>query len=175
MKMKIRHLWVLGMSSMIILSACGQNSDEGDQKDHDHKTHKKADKNSNKSEKQSNNTEVDQDSNQETQNNANKEPKMNKQHTQDNQPITIDEAKKIFYNSKNMKAFAQNKDELIYNKDKSNNDEYYVDFAASDARGHPIKSQAIVDRTTGEIKEITYLSSDDPKVDKMLPNEEEKI
>ncbi|NWN85554.1 MAG: hypothetical protein HLX47_06455 [Staphylococcus sp.] len=57
--MKIRHLWVLGMSSMIILSACGQNSDEGDQKDHDHKTHKKADKNSNKSEKQSNNTEVD--------------------------------------------------------------------------------------------------------------------
>lgn len=67
------------------------------------------------------------------------------------------------------------RNEFHVNKDKSNKDEYYVDFAASDARSHPIKSQAIVDRTTGEIKEITYLSSDDPKVDKMLPNEEEKI
>lgn len=113
-------------------------------------------------------------------NNNDKNTENNKKSSQkqknNKEDVTEQEAEDMVYDWYKKSSYgARLRNEFHVNKDKSNKDEYYVDFAASDARGHPIKSQAIVDRTTGEIKEITYLSSDDPKVDKMLPNEEEKI
>ncbi|OAO11351.1 MULTISPECIES: hypothetical protein [Staphylococcus] len=150
--MKLRHLWLLGMSSVMILSACGQNSDDNHKDDNDHKIHKKADKDSNKSKKQSNNAEIsqEQNSNQEVQSNSNKEAKTNKQNTQDNEPITIDEAKSIAYKSKDIHGFVQDKGKLIYNKDKSNNDEVFIETPFGGINTS-VKHHAIIDRHTGEI------------------------
>lgn len=52
--MKFRKLGMLGLSSFIILSACGQNTDNNNKKDNDQNQTQERDKKSDETEKQSN-------------------------------------------------------------------------------------------------------------------------
>ncbi|MEY8601431.1 hypothetical protein ACWEXQ_05775 [Staphylococcus shinii] len=148
--MKFRKLWMLGLSSFIILSACGQNADDNDKKDNN-KAHK-SDKNSDETEKQSNEeiAENNQNSKNQSQGETNATKTTTEENNQNSKPITIDEAKSIAFNSEDLVNFTQNKDNLIYNKDKSNNDEIFIETPFGGIN-ESVKHHAIIDRNTGEI------------------------
>jgi len=118
--MKFRKFGMLALSSFIILSACGQNTE-----DNHKKTiikHMKKDKKSDQTENQSNDevAENNQNTKNQSQGESNAAKTTYETNSQNSQPITIDEAKSIAFNSEDILNFTQNKDELIYNKDKSN-------------------------------------------------------
>lgn len=125
--MKFRKLGMLGLSSFIILSACGQNTDNNNKKDNDQTQER--DKKSDETEKQSNDevAENNQNTKNQPQGESNAAEATNEANSQNSRTITIDEAKSIAFNSEDILNFTQNKDELIYNKDKSNNDEIFIE------------------------------------------------
>lgn len=132
--MKFRKLGMLALSSFIILSACGQNTEDNHKKDNN-KTHEK-DKKSDQTENQSNDevAENNQNTKNQSQGESNAAKTTYETNSQNSQPITIDEAKSIAFNSEDILNFTQNKDELIYNKDKSNNDEIFIETPLVDKR-----------------------------------------
>ncbi|MCG1377962.1 hypothetical protein K4Q46_11210 [Staphylococcus epidermidis] len=148
--MKFRKLGMLGLSSFIILSACGQNTDNNHKKDSDQTQER--DKKSDETEKQSNDevAENNQNTKNQSQGESNATKTTYETNSQNSQPITIDEAKSIAFNSEDILNFTQNKDELIYNKDKSNNDEIFIETPFGGIN-ESVKHHAIIDRNTGEI------------------------
>lgn len=148
--MKFRKLGMLGLSSFIILSACGQNTDNNHKKDND-QTHEE-DKKSDETEKQSNDevAENNQNTKNQPQGDSNTAETTNEANNRNSKPITIDEAKSIAFNSEDILNFTQNKDELIYNKDKSNDDEIFIETPFGGIN-ESVKHHAIIDRNTGEI------------------------
>ena len=91
--MKFRKLGMLGLSSFIILSACGQNTDNNHKKDSDQTQER--DKKLNETEKQSNDevAENNQNTKHQPQGESNAAETTNEANNQISQPITIDEAK----------------------------------------------------------------------------------
>ncbi|MDU9372353.1 hypothetical protein PQ712_10770 [Staphylococcus ureilyticus] len=91
--MKFRKLGMLGLSSFIILSACGQNTDNNHKKDSDQTQER--DKKSDETEKQSNDevAENNQNTKHQPQGESNAAETTNEANNQISQPITIDEAK----------------------------------------------------------------------------------
>lgn len=148
--MKFRKLGILGLSSFIILSACSQNTEDNDKKDNN-KAHER-DKKSDQTENQSNDEVVEnnQITKNQSQGESNAAETTNEANNQNSQPITIDEAKSIAFNSEDILNFTQNKDELIYNKDKSNNDEIFIETPFGGIN-ESVKHHAIIDRNTGKI------------------------
>ena len=148
--MKFRKLGMLTLSSFIILSACGQNTEDNHKKDNN-KTHEK-DKKSDQTENQSNDemAENNQNTKNQSQGESNAAKTTYETNSQNSQPITIDEAKSIAFNSEDILNFTQNKDELIYNKDKSNNDEIFIETPFGGIN-ESVKHHAIIDRNTGKI------------------------
>ena len=53
--MKLKALWTIGLSSALVLSACGTNNDENRKDDKENETSERTDKKSNKSEQQTEN------------------------------------------------------------------------------------------------------------------------
>ena len=111
--MKFRKLGMLGLSSFIILSACGQNIDNNHKKDSDQTQER--DKKSDETEKQSNDevAENNQNTKNQPQGDSNTAETTNEANNRNSEPITIDEAKSIAFNSEDILNFTQNKDELI--------------------------------------------------------------
>lgn len=142
---------MLGLSSFIILSACGQNTDNNHKKKDSDQTQER-DKKSDETEKQSNDevAENNQNTKHQPQGESNAAETTNEANNQISQPITIDEAKSIAFNSEDILNFTQNKDELIYNKNKSNNDEIFIETPFGGIN-ESVKHHAIIDRNTGEI------------------------
>ncbi|CAK0759010.1 Tfp pilus assembly protein PilP [Staphylococcus hominis] len=91
--MKFRKLGMLGLSSFIILSACGQNTDNNHKKDSDQTQER--DKKLDETEKQSNDevAENNQNTKHQPQGESNAAETTNEANNQISQPITIDEAK----------------------------------------------------------------------------------
>lgn len=91
--MKFRKLGMLGLSSFIILSACGQNTYNNHKKDSDQTQER--DKKSDETEKQSNDevAENNQNTKHQPQGESNAAETTNEANNQISQPITIDEAK----------------------------------------------------------------------------------
>ena len=91
--MKFRKLGILGLSSFIILSACGQNTDNNHKKDSDQTQER--DKKLDETEKQSNDevAENNQNTKHQPQGESNAAETTNEANNQISQPITIDEAK----------------------------------------------------------------------------------
>ena len=150
--MKFRKLGMLGLSSFIILSACGQNTDNNNKKDNDQNQTQERDKKSDETEKQSNDevAENNQNTKNQSQGESNAAEATNEANSQNSRTITIDEAKSIAFNSEDILNFTQNKDELIYNKDKSNEDEIFIETPFGGIN-ESVKHHAIIDRNTGEI------------------------
>src|SRR5699024_8471587 len=148
--MKFRKLGMLGLSSFIILSACGQNTDNNNKKDNDQTQER--DKKSDETEKQSNDevAENNQNTKNQSQGESNAAEATNEANSQNSRTITIDEAKSIAFNSEDILNFTQNKDELIYNKDKSNNDEIFIETPFGGIN-ESVKHHAIIDKNTGKI------------------------
>ena len=150
--MKFRKLGMLGLSSFIILSACGQNTDNNHKKDNDQNQTQERDRKSDETEKQSNDeiAENNQNTKNQSQGDSNTAETTNEANNRNSEPITIDEAKSIAFNSEDILNFTQNKDELIYNKNKSNNDEIFIETPFGGIN-ESVKHHAIIDRNTGEI------------------------
>lgn len=148
--MKFRKLGMLGLSSFIILSACGQNTDNNHKKDSDQTQER--DKKSDETEKQSNDevAENNQNTKHQPQGESNAAEATNEANSQNSRTITIDEAKSIAFNSEDILNFTKNKDNLIYNKDKSNNDEIFIETPFGGIN-ESVKHHPIIDRNTGEI------------------------
>lgn len=148
--MKFRKLGMLVLSSFIILSACGQNTDNNHKKDSDQTQER--DKKSDETEKQSNDevAENNQNTKHQLQGESNAAETTNEANNQISQPITIDEAKSIAFNSEDILNFTQNKDDLIYNKDKSNDDKIFIETPFGGIN-ESVKHHAIIDRNTGKI------------------------
>ncbi|SCS78272.1 hypothetical protein [Staphylococcus caeli] len=148
--MKFRKLGMLGLSSFIILSACGQNTDGNNKKDNDQTQER--DKKSDETEKQSNDevAENNQNTKNQSQGESNAAETTNEANNQNSAPITIDEAKSIAFNSEDILNFTKNKDELIYNKDKSNDDKIFIETPFGGIN-ESVKHHAIIDRNTGKI------------------------
>lgn len=148
--MKFRKLGLLGLSSFIILSACGQNTEDNDKKDNN-KAHEK-DKKSDQTENQSNDevAENNQNTKNQSQGESNAAKTTNETNNQNSEPVTIDEAKSIAYQVQNLRGYVQNKEELIYNKEQSNDDQIFIEtpFGGLNMSG---KQHAIIDKKTGEI------------------------
>ena len=91
--MKFRKLGMLGLSSFIILSACGQNTDNNHKKDSDQTQER--DKKLDETWKQSNDevAENNQNTKHQPQGESNAAETTNEANNQISQPITIDEAK----------------------------------------------------------------------------------
>ena len=91
--MKFRKLGMLVLSSFIILSACGQNTDNNHKKDSDQTQER--DKKLDETEKQSNDevAENNQNTKHQPQGESNAAETTNEANNQISQPITIDEAK----------------------------------------------------------------------------------
>ncbi|MBF2224510.1 hypothetical protein [Staphylococcus epidermidis] len=168
--MKLKTLCCISLSSMFLFSACGQNSNETS-----HNNNQKTEKKSN-----TNETSNNQNSNKNKSDNSNETQSSNEQVEHSDKTITVAEAKSIVYNSANsqsFKAFVQNKDELIFNKDKSNNNEIFIETPFGGIN-ESVKLYAIVNRHTGEI--ITtgsagthadgLIKTDDGKIDKKAYN-----
>lgn len=156
---------------MFLFSACGQNSNETSHNNNNQKTEKKSD---------TNETSNNQNSIKNKSDNSNETQSSNEQVEHSDKTITVAEAKSIVYNSANsqsFQAFVQNKDELIFNKDKSNNNEIFIETPFGGIN-ESVKFYAIVNRHTGEI--ITtgsagthangLLKTDDGKIDKKAYN-----
>ncbi|MCG1164952.1 hypothetical protein K4S77_07100 [Staphylococcus epidermidis] len=169
--MKLKTLCCISLSSIFLFSACGQNSNETSHNNNNQKTEKKSD---------TNETSNNQNSNKNKSDNSNETQSSNEQVEHSDKTITVAEAKSIVYNSANsqsFKAFVQNKDELIFNKDKSNNNEIFIETPFGGIN-ESVKLYAIVNRHTGEI--ITtgnagthadgLLKTDDGKIDKKAYN-----
>lgn len=165
--MKLKTLCCISLSSMFLFSACGQNSNETSHNNNNQKTEKKSD---------TNETSNNQNSIKNKSDNSNETQSSNEQVEHSDKTITVAEAKSIVYNSANsqsFQAFVQNKDELIFNKDKSNNNEIFIETPFGGIN-ESVKFYAIVNRHTGEI--ITtgsagthadgLLKTDDGKIDK---------
>lgn len=168
--MKLKTLCCISLSSMFLFSACGQNSNETSH-NNNQKTEKKSD---------TNETSNNQNSIKNKSDNSNETQSSNEQVEHSDKTITVAEAKSIVYNSANsqsFQAFVQNKDELIFNKDKSNNNEIFIETPFGGIN-ESVKFYAIVNRHTGEI--ITtgsagthadgLLKTDDGKIDKKAYN-----
>ncbi|MEJ7151076.1 hypothetical protein WL544_10450 [Staphylococcus epidermidis] len=168
--MKLKTLCCISLSSMFLFSACGQNSNETSHNNNQN-TEKKSD---------TNETSNNQNSNKNKSDNSNETQSSNEQVEHSDKTITVAEAKSIVYNSANsqsFQAFVQNKDELIFNKDKSNNNEIFIETPFGGIN-ESVKFYAIVNRHTGEI--ITtgsagthadgLLKADDGKIDKKAYN-----
>ncbi|EJX19326.1 hypothetical protein I6J35_11555 [Staphylococcus condimenti] len=169
--MKLKTLCCISLSSMFLFSACGQNSNETSHNNNNQKTEKKSD---------TNETSNNQNSIKNKSDNSNETQSSNEQVEHSDKTITVAEAKSIVYNSANsqsFQAFVQNKDELIFNKDKSNNNEIFIETPFGGIN-ESVKFYAIVNRHTGEI--ITtgsagthadgLLKTDDGKIDKKAYN-----
>lgn len=93
--MKFRKLGMLGLSSFIILSACGRNTDNNNKKDNDQNQTQERDRKSDETEKQSNDevAENNQNTKHQPQGESNAAETTNEANNQISQPITIDEAK----------------------------------------------------------------------------------
>ncbi len=110
------------------------------------------DKKSDETEKQSNDevAENNQNTKHQPQGESNAAETTNEANNQISQPITIDEAKSIAFNSEDILNFTQNKDDLIYNKDKSNDDKIFIETPFGGINDS-VKHHAIIDRNTGKI------------------------
>ena len=141
--MKLKTLCCISLSSIFLFSACGQNSNETSHNNNNQKQ-KKSD---------TNETSNNQNSNKNKSDNSNETQSSNEQVEHSDKTITVAEAKSIVYNSANsqsFKAFVQNKGELIFNKDKSNNNEIFIETPFGGIN-ESVKLYAIVNRHTGEI------------------------
>lgn len=134
--MKFRKLCMLGLSSVVILSACNISIDSKDKESND-KTQS--------TDKQSNDKAT---ANHQDETNVTEAP--NEANNYNGEPITVDEAKSIAFNNTDSLHFTDNKDDLIYNENQSNEQKIFIETPFTGIN-QSVKHYAIIDIYIGSI------------------------
>ncbi|MCY1597396.1 hypothetical protein [Staphylococcus pettenkoferi] len=141
--MKLKALWTIGLSSVLVLSACGTNNDENRKDDKENETSERTDKKSNESKQQTENNQSERQTNNNEQNHSeddesnsnhefeNKDPNNNAENSdqvaENNEPISIEEAKAIAYKADDVQNLTTDENKLIYNQDRSTDNEIFIE------------------------------------------------
>ncbi|MCY1585315.1 hypothetical protein [Staphylococcus pettenkoferi] len=164
--MKLKALWTIGLSSVLVLSACGTYNDENRKDDKENETSERTDKMSNESKQQTDNNQSEQQTNDNEQNRSeddesnpnqefeHKDPNNNAENSdqiaENNEPISIDEAKAIAYKADDVQSLTTDENKLIYNQDRSTDNEIFIETPFGGINSS-VKNYAIVNKFTGEI------------------------
>lgn len=109
--------------------------------------------------------------------NSNEEQRSNEQNNKFNTTVTTDEAKSIVYNLKDfqsLQAIVQDKEGLIYNKDKSNSNAVFIETSFGGIN-MSIKYYTVVNRHTGKFITKQNNTQNDGNLSEENNNHEENL